>query len=658
MKKNLENLTINTIRMLGVNAITNANSGHPGIVLGAAPIMYALFKYHLNVDPKNPHFFNRDRFILSAGHGSALLYSTMYLAGYTSLQKNDLLRFRQINSKTPGHPESALVPGIEVSTGPLGQGVAMGVGMAIAEKKLSAIFNQHSKLVDHYTYVLFGDGCFEEGIFAEAVALAGRLKLNKLIMLYDSNRIQLDGKVSDSTNTNVKAFFKANHWNYLKVKDGNDFLAISRAISRAKISNKPTVIEVSTVIGFASNKANSSSCHGAPFKAEEVELIKKNLNYHMNGFNVHNDVEADFKEPIAKRAVKNTIKFNKALGVLEKADVKLYYQFNDCLKNNFGLDLNWYKELQVKPIDATRNTMGKVIDLAWNHLPTLLVGSADLTASTKVGGKHLGNFDLDPMNGQNINYGVREFAMTAISNGINAHGGTRSICSTFLVFSDYAKAAIRLGAVSDIPGIQVYSHDTITVGEDGPTHEPIEQISSLRLIPNHYLFRPCNIHEALFALDFALKQQRHPVTIVTSRGEFNQPEFNDYEQISKGAYVLKKHKSYSLTLLATGSEVAVAMEVSELLAKHKINANVVSVPCLEVFKNQRQEYIDQVLGNKSVISIEYGVTTPWYQYVDLAIGIDSFGKSGKAKDVVDYFDLNPQQITNRIIDWIKAKKKK
>lgn len=656
MKKNLQNLTINTIRMLGVNAITNANSGHPGIVLGAAPIMYALFKDHLCVDPQNPHFFNRDRFILSAGHGSALLYATMYLAGYNSLQKNDLLRFRQINSKTPGHPESSLVPGIEVSTGPLGQGVAMGVGMAIGEKKLAALFNQHSKLVDHYTYVLFGDGCFEEGVFSEAIAVAGKLKLNKLIMLYDSNWIQLDGKVSDSTNTNVRQLFKANHWNYLKVKDGNDFKAISKAIKKAKLfSLKPTVIEVNTTIGYGSNKANSSSCHGAPFKPDEVALIKKNLDYQLNDFEIDKSVHLDFKEPIAKRAIKSNIKFNKALNKLEKDNINLYYQFNDCLNNNFGLNLDWYKELKLKTTDATRNTVGKVIDIACQHLPTLMAGSADLTSSTKVGGKHLGNFDLSAISGQNINYGVREFAMTAISNGINAHGGLRSICSTFLVFSDYAKPAIRLGAVSDIPGIQVYSHDSITVGEDGPTHEPIEQISSLRLIPNHFVFRPCNIHESLFAIDFALKQKRHPVTIVTSRGEFNQPDFNDYNLIAKGGYIIKKYEQYDLTLLATGSEVDVAVSVSEILKEQNITANVVSIPCLEIFNNQKQEYIDSVLGNKPIVSIEYGCTGPWYQYVDLAVGINSFGKSGKPKDVVDYFDLNPQQIANKIISYLNKK---
>lgn len=650
---NFANTTINAIRVIGAEAITNANSGHPGIVLGAAPIMYALFKCHLNIDPLNPNFFNRDRFVLSAGHGSALLYTTMHLAGFNSVSMQDITRFRQINSKTAGHPEPTLIPGVEVATGPLGQGVAMAVGMAIAERKLADTYNIYSELIDHYTYVLHGDGCFQEGIYYEAIALAGRLKLNKLIMLYDSNHIQLDGKVAETSNTKTKLFFKANNWNYIYVKDGNNYLSINKAIAKAKHSLLPTCIEVNTTIGFGSNKANQNSIHGAPLSEEEIQNLRKNLNYQYKRFEVPETVEEDFTKIIKNRAIKKGIAFNKALGVLEKNDLYKYNQLLDGTKNNFGLNLNWYKDVEFKAKDATRNTMGKVIDVAVKNLPTLMVGSADLTCSTKVGNRKIVTFNETNRNGQNIFYGVRELAMTAINNGINAHGAIRGISSTFMVFSDYAKPAIRLAAISHIPSIQVYSHDSITVGEDGPTHEPVEQINALRMIHNHYLFRPCNKAEALFALDFALKNQTSPVSIVTSRHEFNQPNMVDYNLIACGGYLIKTNEQYDLTLVATGSEVSVALEVASLLENENLKANVVSIPCLEIFRKQDEQYINQVLGSKARFSIEYGNTSIWYQFVDYPIGINTFGKSGKPNDVVNYFDLSAEQIKTKILAILK-----
>lgn len=655
MSKNSQT-TINTLRMLSMYEITKAKSGHPGIALGAAPIMYALFRDHLVVDPEDPDYFNRDRFILSAGHGSSLLYATMLCAGFESISMEDLKNFRQINSKTAGHPEPYLVKGIEVSSGPLGQGVAMAVGMAIAEAKLAAEYNQYNEIINHRTYCLLGDGCTEEGIFYESLAIAGKLKLNKLVFLYDSNKIQLDGPVSDSTCTKMKSLCRACNVNYIHVKHGNDYKEISAAISLSKLSNKPTLIEINTTIGYGSDKANSNTCHGSPFNDEQVEQIKKNLNWDYAPFTIPSCVKEDFANKIANRAKINKLRFNKDLNILEQRDLQLYYQLNDCINNKFGLNIDWYKSLQVKPVDATRTLMGEVINIACKNLPSILVGSADLTASTKVGGKHLNNFTADNYNGTNINYGVREFAMTAIVNGIVAHKGIKAIGSTFLVFSDYDKSAIRLAAISHIPAINIYSHDSITVGEDGPTHQPIEQLNTFRMIPNHYLFRPANFYECLFALDFAIKSHSTPVTIATSRGEFNLPLTKDFNDIAKGAYFIEKHHKYDLTILATGSEVAVAIDVAKILSDHDLHANVVSAPCLNLFDEQDSKYQQSILGNKPTFSIEYGNTSIWHKYVDYPIGIDTFGKSGKANDVVKAFNLSPQQIAKNIINTLKGKK--
>lgn len=655
MSKNSQT-TINTLRMLSMAQITKAKSGHPGIALGAAPIMYALFRDHLIIDPNDPLYFNRDRFILSAGHGSSLLYATMLCAGYKSISMDDLKNFRQINAKTAGHPEPSLIKGIEVATGPLGQGVAMAVGMAIGEAKMAAKFNQYNNIINHRTYCLLGDGCSEEGIFYEAFALAGKLKLNKLTFLYDSNKIQLDGPVSDSTNTKMKLLCRACNINYIYVKQGNDYKDVSIAIALSKLSKKPTLIEINTTIGYGSDKANCNTCHGSPFNEEQLENIKNNLHWNYPLFTIPNCVQEDFSNVIFKRVKNHKLKFNKDLNYMEQRNLQLYYQFNDCITNKFGLNIDWYKSYQVKDINATRNVMGDIVNIACKNLSSILVGSADLTSSTKIGGKHLNNFTAENYRGTNINYGVREFGMTSIINGIVAHGGIKAIGSTFLVFSDYAKAAIRLAAVSHIPAINIYSHDSITVGEDGPTHQPIEQLNSLRMIPNHYLFRPYNFHECLYALDFALKSKSSPVTIATSRGEFKQTPTKSFNDIAKGAYFIQKHAKYHLTILATGSEVATAIEVASILHDSRITANVVSVPCLNLFAIQDKTYQKLILGNKPTFSIEYGNTSLWYKYVNHPIGINGFGLSGKGSDVVETFNLSPAQIAKTIITTLKGKK--
>ena len=650
MTNSKSKISIDCLRALSLDQIANANSGHPGIALGAAPIFYTLFKYHLNVCPMTPDFFNRDRFIVSAGHASSLVYATMLCAGYKSLTINDLKNFRKINSKTPGHPEPHLLPGIEISSGPLGQGIAAAVGMAIAERKHANMFNVFGNLIDHYTYCFHGDGCLEEGVAYEAINLAGRLRLNKLILLYDSNKIQLDGKVSDSTSLKTKKFFESCGWNYIYIRNGNNVSKINAAISKAKRSSKPTVIEINTTIGFGSPKEGSNTCHGSPFNTREVEKMKNKWGYTNKRFEVPESVNEDFTNVILKRADRLLNNFYKELRVLEFKDTKLYNQYIKMVNNEIEFDLEWFKDIKFKEFNSTREIVGELVNVLVKNISTLIVGSADVSSSTKIGTNSMNTFSFLNYSGQRINYGVREFAMASIVNGMTAHGSIKAIGSTFLSFSDYNKAAIRLAAIGQIPSINVYSHDSITVGEDGPTHQPVEQIASLRLIPNHYLFRPCNLYESLYALKFALHSKTAPVTIVTSRGAFKQYQTKGFEDVTKGAYVISNepNKSYHLTLIATGSEVETAIEVQDLLARKQIFARVVSAPCLELFDKQDKNYINKTLGNKPIVSIEYGVTATWYKYVDLAIGIDEFGRSGNANDIVKYYRLTPKDIVTKI----------
>lgn len=647
------NLSVNTLRLLSVEAIANAKSGHPGIALGAAPIMYALFRDHLNVNPKNPDFFDRDRFVLSAGHGSALLYATMLISRYKCITIEDLKKFRQLNSITPGHPENELLKGVEIGTGPLGQGIAMGVGMAMAEAKLAAKFNQYDKLIHHYTYVLFGDGCLQEGVAQEAIAIAGKMKLNKLIMLYDSNQIQLDGKVNQSTKFNVKKLFKANGWNYIRVYNANNTADVSKAIRRAKgfTNHKPTVIECSSIIGYGSRFANSNSVHGSPLNEEQIKELRETLNYKIPSFTIHENVFNDMNA-ILRRGELCQQRFNNRLMQLESKNIDLYSECIALIENKFNFHTSWFDAYQPKQEMATRNLISDLLQQIAQNNSTLMVGSADLFSSTLAVYKNGLAFDASNHNGQNIYYGVREFAMCAINNGIVAHGGLKAIGSTFLSFSDYAKAAIRLAAISQVPSINIFSHDTLTVGEDGPTHQPIEQISSLRLIPNHNLFRPCNKAESIVALECAMNSKTKPTTIITSRGTFNQFDSN-INNARKGGYIFRDEIENDINIISCGSEIDVAIQVSELLKQKNIKAKIISMFNTNIFDQQEDEYKIQVINNKPTISIEFGSTPLWHKYAQLCIGIDEFGKSGKSKDVLQHFNLTPAQISIKIEDWYK-----
>lgn len=653
MKKTKINpkLAANTLRVLAASAITKAKSGHPGIALGAADIMYELFAHQMNTSPVHLDYFNRDRFVLSAGHGSSLLYATMLLCGYKSIHMSDLKNFRQIDAKTPGHPEPHLLDGVEVTTGPLGQGIAMAVGLAIASKKMANIVNTPKiELINNYTYCLFGDGCFEEGIAYEAIAIAGRLKLNKLIMIYDYNSIQLDGVVSDSTVYNPAKFFRTMGWNVVTCLNGHDPRQIKSAFARAKSSTnkKPTVIIAKTKIGFGSVNEGTNKCHGSPLNEEQLVQLKKTLKYDYPDFTIP-EALWPLRKQVIDRTDKKIIEFNKKLSRLEQTNPDLYARAIDMFQNNkFRFDHKWYDVSKFPTKESTRKICGSTLQpIAFNN-PNLICSIADLSSSTMMKVNASTKITAKKWEGQNLDCGVREFAMSAINNGIVAYGGMKAIGSTFMSFSDYNKAAIRLAAISRIPSINIYSHDSITVGEDGPTHQPIEQLWTLRLIPNHMVFRPTSSIDMVVAWEEALKSKSTPITIVNSRSTFDQVNV-DYELAKKGGYLVRSDKNHKVTLYATGSELPLALQVAEKLS---VPSRVVAINSLELLKRQDKKYLEQIFDDSKKISIEYGCTTPWYKYVDLAIGVDTFGCSGKPDDVVRRLGLTCSQIVNKINKWL------
>lgn len=643
-------LAANTLRVLAASAITKAKSGHPGIALGAADIMYELFANQMNTCPTNPEYINRDRFVLSAGHGSSLLYATMLLCGYKGIYMSDLKNFRQIDSKTPGHPEPYALRGVEVASGPLGQGIAMAVGLAIASKKIANLVNTpKAELINNYTYCLFGDGCFEEGVSYEAIAVAGRLKLNKLIMIYDYNQVQLDGKVSDSTAVNTSRYFKAMGWNVVVCENGHSNRQLKMAFSRARMSkNKPTVIIAKTTIGYGSVNADSNKSHGTPLTEEQLIQLKKSLGYNYDDFVIPSKLQS-LPKIVAERTEKKVLEFNNKLAKLEEKNIVAYERVTDVLfKNKFSFKQQWFNPTSFPEKESTRKICGNLFQaVALNNL-NVICSIADLSASTMMKVNGSDKITAKNWEGQNLDCGVREFAMAAINNGIVAYGGLKAIGSTFLSFSDYNKAAIRLAAISKIPSINIYSHDSITVGEDGPTHQPIEQLWTLRMIPNHMVFRPTSSIDMVVALEQAFKSKQTPVTIVTSRSAFNQINV-DYDLASKGAYVVRSDKNYKVTLYATGSELPLALDVAKKLT---VASRVIAINSLELLLKQDKKYIQSIFDDSKKVSIEYGITAPWYRYVDFAVGVNKFGISGKPDDVVKRLGLTCSQIANKINKWL------
>ncbi len=629
-----EELTVSTMRVLSAEAIEKAKSGHPGICLGAAPMAYTLFARHLKHNPKNPSFFDRDRFVLSAGHGSMLLYSLLHIFGY-GLTKEDLMRFRQHTSKTPGHPEYGVTSGVEVSTGPLGQGVANAVGFALAEKILADKFNQPDcKLIDHYTYALCGDGCMMEGIENEAASLAGTLKLGKLIVLYDSNRITIEGSTDLAFTEDVGKRHEALGWQVLHVADGENIDAISAAITLAKTdTTKPTLIIVNTTIGFGSPLAGTNKCHGAPLGSDNIKELRKNLNYKCKPFEVAPQVTEHIAE-LAPTFAKYESEWNKTVKAYKTKYPEMYEEFQRWRKSEIDFSsLDSIYDVPQKP-EATRLSSQKILDKIAEQNPFVVGGSADLATSNMVVIKNGGDVSAAG-SGRNIHFGIREHAMGAIVNGMYLHGGLLPFCATFTVFSDYMKGAVRMSALMNIPIVYVFSHDSIGVGEDGPTHQPIEQLETLRSIPNLKVFRPADAKETAAAYESAWTG-KSPTAIITSRQALKQQKNTGTDALYGGYIVADSSKETpDVILIASGSELALAIEAKASLKSEGIDARVVSMPCMELFDVQTQKYRESVLPSnvRARVAIEAGRSTCWYKYVGLdgeCCCIDSFGMSAPA----------------------------
>lgn len=655
----IDELGVNTLRTLSIDMVQKANSGHPGLPMGAAPMAYALWTKHLKVNPKTSrNWVDRDRFVLSAGHGSALLYSLLHCSGY-DVQKEDLENFRQWDSRTPGHPEVLHTDGVEATTGPLGQGIAMAVGMAMSEAHLAATYNQTDfPIVDHYTYVLCGDGDLMEGISHEASSMAGHMKLDKLIVLYDSNDISLDGPTSKAFTENVGARYEAYGWQHILVKDGRDLNAISAAIEAAKQEkNKPTLIEVKTVIGFGAPNQGTSSVHGAPLGIEGIQAAKGIYGWDYPEFEVPEEVATRFKETMIEEGQKAEEEWNELFARYEGAYPELAAQFRQAFADE--LPEEWADNLptyEVGSSQASRVSSKDMIQALSKAVPSLWGGSADLSGSNNTMVAAEKDFEPGQYEGRNIWFGVREFAMAAAMNGIQLHGGTRIYGGTFFVFVDYLRPAVRLAAIQKTPVTYVLTHDSVAVGEDGPTHEPVEQLSSLRSIPNLHVIRPADGNETRAAWKVAMTSKETPTVLVLSRQNLPVIEgtttlADDF--VSKGAYVVSPQKGEKPEgiLIATGSEVFLAAEAQKALAAEGMDVSVVSMPSMDLFEAQSAEYKESVLPKsvKKRVAIEAGSPFGWERYTKCRgkiIAIDHFGASAPGDKVLAEFGFTTENVIN------------
>ena len=647
---------IDQLRCLGIDMISEANSGHPGIVLGAAPILYTLYAHHLRFDPLDPNYFNRDRFVMSAGHGSALLYATLYLAGFP-ITLDDLKNFRQIDSITPGHPEYGVTPGVDASTGPLGQGIAMAVGMAMAEANLRARYNNGKKeIIDYYTYVLAGDGDLMEGVSYEACSLAGTLKLNKLIVLYDSNDVCLDGKTSMTFNDNVSMRFVSLGWNVITVSDGESYEAISKAIDEAKNStDKPTLIEVKTVIGKHSSLEGTNLVHGSPLRKEEITAIKEKLGVRDIPFTVSQNICDDFRYFVEKRCSSLSEKFNKTVASLSEAEQE---ELKFFMGNDKAIPIkNFIYTPTEDLLESPRDTSSRLLNSVVKDSPFILGGSADLFAANRTYIKDAGDFSANNYLGKNIFFGVREHAMGAILNGL-ALSGFRVYGSTFLSFSDYMKPAIRMAAMMKLPVIYIFTHDSISVGEDGPTHQPVEQLLGLRSTPNLEVFRPADANEVIGSYKAISENVSGPSVITLSRNKLPILETTNVVGVSHGGYVVfDTERKPSGIVIATGEEVHQAIEVAKRLLVKGIAIRVVSMPNLNRFLKQNEEYIESVLPVEvRKIVVEAGSSFSWNRLIfndKYLITLDTFGASGKKDDVYKKFGFDVDSLEEKIENLLK-----
>lgn len=660
MTVHTDELAINTIRTLSIDSIEKANSGHPGMPMGAAPMAYALFAKYMDHNPNNPNWFNRDRFVLSAGHGSMLLYSLLHLSGY-DLSLEDLQNFRQWGSKTPGHPEYGHTPGVDATTGPLGQGVAMAVGMAMAERHLAAVYNKEDfQVVDHYTYSICGDGDFMEGVSGEAASLAGHLKLGRLIVLYDSNDISLDGELSQAFSENVEDRYKAYGWQVIRVEKGNDLEEISKAIELAKQDDRPTLIEVKTTIGYGSpNKGGKSASHGAPLGKDEIKLTKETYKWtYDQEFHIPEEVSEHFAT-VKEAGIKKEQEWNELVKKYEEKFPELASQFKLAMSGQLpeGWDANLPVYKAGKDNVATRSSSGEALNALAKNVPQVFGGSADLASSNKTMLKGEKDFTRDDYSGRNVWFGVREFAMGAALNGMALHGGVKPFGATFFVFSDYLRAAIRLSALMKLPVTYVLTHDSIAVGEDGPTHEPVEQLAALRAMPGISVIRPAEGNETVAAWKLALESKDEPTLLVLSRQNLmTQPgtEESAYEGVKKGAYVISPAKgNISGVLLATGSEVELAVAAQEKLEKEGIYVSVVSMPSWDRFEKQSQEYKDSVIPKevKSRVAIEMGSSMGWHKYAGdggAVVAIDQFGASAPGEKIMAEYGFTVDNVIAKL----------
>lgn len=654
-----DQLGVNTIRTLSIEAVQKANSGHPGLPMGAAPMAYALWTKHLKVNPTTSrNWVDRDRFVLSAGHGSAMLYSLLHLSGY-NVTIDDLKNFRQWDSKTPGHPEVHHTDGVEATTGPLGQGIAMAVGMAMAEAHLAATYNRDSfPIMDHYTYAICGDGDLMEGVSQEASSMAGHMKLGKLIVLYDSNDISLDGPTSKAFTENVGARYEAYGWQHILVKDGNDLDEIEAAIEAAKAeTDKPTLIEVKTVIGYGAPKEGTSSVHGAPIGEEGITAAKAVYGWEYPDFTVPEEVAARFKETMIDEGQKAEAAWNEMFKNYEHAHPELAKQFKEAFANQ--LPEGWEQELpkyELGTSAASRVTSKETIQAISKVVPSFWGGSADLSASNNTMVAAEKDFEPGQYEGRNIWFGVREFAMAAAMNGIQLHGGSHVYGGTFFVFTDYLRPAIRLAALQKVPVTYVLTHDSVAVGEDGPTHEPIEQLASVRCIPNVHVIRPADGNETVAAWKIAMTSTETPTILVLSRQNLPVLEGtleHASDSVQKGAYVLSPQKGEQPAgiLIATGSEVNLAMEAQAKLAEEGIDVSVVSMPSFDLFEKQSAEYKESVLPKAVTkrVAIEAAASFGWERYVGTegkTITIDHFGASAPGGLVLEKFGFTPENVVN------------
>ncbi|MFS0673963.1 transketolase [Ornithinibacillus sp. 179-J 7C1 HS] len=662
MTNSVEQLSINAIRTLSIDAIEKANSGHPGLPMGAAPMAYTLWTDFMNHNPKNSKWFNRDRFILSAGHGSMLLYSLLHLSGY-QVTIDDLKNFRQWGSKTPGHPEVNHTDGVEATTGPLGQGIAMAVGMAMAERHLASKYNKENlPVVDHYTYSLVGDGDLMEGISHEAASLAGHLGLGKLIVLYDSNDISLDGDLNRSFSENTQERFKALGWQVLYVEDGTNIEEIKKAISTAQAnSEQPTLIEIKTIIGYGSpNKSASSAVHGAPLGEDEVKLTKDFYGWEHEPFHVPEEVYADFNEKVVKSGVEKEAAWNSLLGQYEEQYPELAKEFK--LAINGELPEGWESSIPTfeagKDKLATRESSGKVLNAVAKAVPNFLGGSADLAGSNKTTINGEEDFTRNDYTGRNIWFGVREHAMGAALNGMALHGGLKVYGGTFFVFNDYLRPSIRLAAIMNQPVTYVLTHDSIAVGEDGPTHEPVEHLAALRAMPGLSTIRPADGNETAAAWRLAVESTDTPTALVLTRQALPTLEGTKehaYEGVKKGAYIISdsEKETPDALLLATGSEVQLAVQAKSELKAKGIDVRVVSMPSWDRFEKQDASYKNSVIPSnvKARVAVEMGSTLGWERYVGLdgkVLGIDRFGASAPGNEVIEQYGFTVENVVKAV----------